>query len=113
MDDYSVLTVFMMLYRIRGSILVGIFLVSIISWPRNTAVTLFPHTPAGDDLFDFFKEVVTFRPLKHIGAAMDVCFKPLSCIDLSLISIVFSGRVIGLAVFGMLSSQYVLFFIPA
>ncbi len=37
------LTVFLMLYRIRGSILVGIFLVAIISWPRNTAVTYFPH----------------------------------------------------------------------
>ncbi|KLO07409.1 hypothetical protein SCHPADRAFT_836778 [Schizopora paradoxa] len=65
------LTVFLMLYRIRGSILVGIFLVAIISWPRNTAVTYFPHTDAGDDLFDFFKQVVAFRPLRRVGVAID------------------------------------------
>lgn len=66
------LTVFLMLYRVRGSILVGIFLVAIISWPRNTAVTYFPHTDAGDDLFDFFQQVVAFRPLRRVGAAIDV-----------------------------------------
>lgn len=68
----GVLTVFLMLYRVRGSILMCIFLVSIISWPRNTAVTYFPHTAAGDNLFDFFKQVVTFHPLKKIGAAIEV-----------------------------------------
>ena len=68
----GVLTVLLMLYRVRGSILIGIFLVSIISWPRSTAVTYFPHTSSGDDLFDFFKQVVTFRPLEKIGAVIDV-----------------------------------------
>lgn len=61
-----------MLYRIRGAILFGIILVSVVSWPRSTPVTFFPHTPAGDDLFDFFKQVVTFRPLQRIGNALDV-----------------------------------------
>lgn len=61
-----------MLYRVRGSILIGIFLVAIISWPRNTSVTFFPHTDDGDDLFAFFKQVVTFRPLKKTGLALDV-----------------------------------------
>lgn len=65
-------TVFLMLYRVRGAILIGIFLTSIISWPRPTAVTYFPHTDAGDAAFDFFKKVVTFRPLKLIGNAIDV-----------------------------------------
>ncbi|KAH8109093.1 permease family-domain-containing protein [Phellopilus nigrolimitatus] len=67
----GILTVFLMLYRVRGSILIGIFLVSIISWPRDTPVTYFPRTPSGDDLFDFFKQVVTFRPLQLTGAAID------------------------------------------
>ncbi|EJD00393.1 uncharacterized protein FOMMEDRAFT_22208 [Fomitiporia mediterranea MF3/22] len=67
----GILTVFLMLYRVRGSILIGIFLVAIISWPRNTAVTYFPHNETGDDLFSFFKQVVTFRPLKTTGAAID------------------------------------------
>lgn len=68
----GILTVLLMLYRIKGAILIGIFLTSIISWPRPTSVTYFPHTPAGDDLFDFFKKVVTFHPLKHIGNVIDV-----------------------------------------
>jgi hypothetical protein len=61
-----------MIYRIRGALLIGIFATSIISWPRPTAVTYFPHTPAGDDLFAFFKQIVTFHPLQHIGNAIDV-----------------------------------------
>ncbi|KAL5522040.1 hypothetical protein ACEPAF_1896 [Sanghuangporus sanghuang] len=67
----GILTVFMMLYRVHGAILLGIFLVAIISWPRNTAVTYFPHTESGDDLFDFFKRVVSFHSLKQSGAAIE------------------------------------------
>ncbi|KAJ3888446.1 hypothetical protein GG344DRAFT_79758 [Lentinula edodes] len=67
----GILTVLLMLYRVRGAILIGIFLVSIISWPRPTAVTYFPHTDAGDALFDFFKQVVTFHPLHKVGNVID------------------------------------------
>ncbi|KAL5522042.1 hypothetical protein ACEPAF_1898 [Sanghuangporus sanghuang] len=67
----GMLTVFLMLYRVRGSILIGIFLVAIISWPRDTAVTYFPRTDSGDDLFDFFKNVVSFHSLTQTGAAID------------------------------------------
>ncbi|THG97398.1 hypothetical protein EW026_g4593 [Hermanssonia centrifuga] len=67
----GILTVFLMLYRVKGAILIGIFLTSIISWPRPTSVTYFPHTAAGDSAFDFFKQVVTFRPLQKIGNAID------------------------------------------
>ena len=61
-----------MLYRVTGALLIGIFLTSIISWPRPTAVTAFPHTDFGDAAFDFFKKVVTFRPLDFVGNALDV-----------------------------------------
>lgn len=67
----GIFTVFLMLYRVKGAILIGIFLTSIISWPRPTAVTYFPHTAAGDAAFDFFKQVVTFRPIDKIGNAID------------------------------------------
>lgn len=60
-----------MLYRVKGAILIGIFLTSIVSWPRPTAVTAFPHTAAGDAAFDYFKQVVTFHPLKLVGNAID------------------------------------------
>ena len=72
MHARSILTVYLMMYRIRGAILIGIFLVSIVSWPRTTAVTLFPHTEAGDAAFDYFKKVVAFTPLKTVGGAIDV-----------------------------------------
>lgn len=61
-----------MMYRVRGAILIGIFLTSIVSWPRPTAVTYFPHTTTGDAMFDFFKQVVTFHPIKLIGNVIDV-----------------------------------------
>jgi AGZA family xanthine/uracil permease-like MFS transporter len=63
-----------MLYRVRGAILIGIFLVSIISWPRPTSVTLFPHTEAGDAAFNYFKKVATFHPLEKVGNVLDVRF---------------------------------------
>lgn len=67
----GILTLLLMLYRVKGAILIGIFLVSIISWPRPTSVTAFPHTPTGDAAFEFFKKVVTFRPLERVGNVLD------------------------------------------
>ncbi|KAK7460565.1 hypothetical protein VKT23_009286 [Stygiomarasmius scandens] len=67
----GILTVLLMLYRVRGAILIGILIVSIISWPRPTSVTYFPHTDNGDQLFDYFKKVVTFHPLNKVGNALD------------------------------------------
>jgi AGZA family xanthine/uracil permease-like MFS transporter len=67
----GILTVLLMLYRVRGAILIGIFLVSVISWPRSTPVTYFPHTDAGNQLFDYFKQVVTFHPLTKVGNVID------------------------------------------
>jgi AGZA family xanthine/uracil permease-like MFS transporter len=64
----GVLTVMLMLYRVKGAIIIGILLVSIISWPRPTSVTYFPHTETGDSAFDFFKQVVTFHPIGKILA---------------------------------------------
>ncbi|KAI0848238.1 hypothetical protein F5Y00DRAFT_95996 [Daldinia vernicosa] len=59
----GVLTVLLMMYRVKGAIIAGILLVSIISWPRGTSVTYFPYTTVGDDAFDFFKKVVDFHQI--------------------------------------------------
>jgi xanthine/uracil/vitamin C permease (AzgA family) len=67
----SFLTVFLLLYRVRGSILIGIFLTSAISWPRGTAVTAFPYTDEGNSAFDFFKQIVAFHPIKLVGNVID------------------------------------------
>ncbi|KAF5375867.1 hypothetical protein D9615_008244 [Tricholomella constricta] len=71
----GIVTSILMLYRVRGAILIGIFLVSAVSWPRPTPVTYFPHTPAGDVLFDYFKKVVTFHPINKIGRAIDFNYR--------------------------------------
>ncbi|KAF9483668.1 xanthine/uracil permease [Pholiota conissans] len=67
----GIFTLLLMMYRVRGAILLGILLTSIISWPRGTPVTYFPHTASGDALFDYFKKVVTFHKLEKIGNAID------------------------------------------
>lgn len=67
----GIVTVLMMMYRVRGAILIGIFLTAIVSWPRPTAVTYFPHTDTGDAMFDYFKKVVTWEQIEHIGNAID------------------------------------------
>lgn len=67
----GIFTAFLMLYRVKGAIVYGILLVSIISWPRGTPVTNFPYTPVGNSAFEFFKQVVTFHPIKHILVTQD------------------------------------------
>jgi AGZA family xanthine/uracil permease-like MFS transporter len=67
----GIFTSFLMMYRVKGAIIAGILLVAIISWPRDSSVTYFPHTAAGDSMFEFFKKVVTFHPIKHVLVAQD------------------------------------------
>ncbi|KAJ7642216.1 permease family-domain-containing protein [Roridomyces roridus] len=68
------LTILLMLYRVRGAILIGIFLTSIVSWPRLTSVTYFPPTPTGDAMFEYFKQVVQFHRLERVGNVLDFDF---------------------------------------
>jgi len=67
----GVVTAYLMAYRVKSAIIVGIALVSITAWPRSTSITYFPHTPAGDSMFDFFKQVVTFHPISRTLNAID------------------------------------------
>lgn len=61
----GIFTVLLTMYRVKGAIILGIILVSLISWPRSTPVTYFPDTPVGDDAFNFFKKVVSFHPIER------------------------------------------------
>ncbi|KAK2628655.1 hypothetical protein QTJ16_001758 [Diplocarpon rosae] len=67
----GIFTAFLMMYRVKGAIIAGILLVSVISWPRGTPVTHFPDTPTGNSAFVFFKKVVTFYPIKHVLVVQD------------------------------------------
>ncbi|KAI1851940.1 hypothetical protein JX265_008255 [Neoarthrinium moseri] len=61
----GIFTVMLMMYRVKGAIIAGIILVSIISWPRTTSFTYFPYTTVGDDSFDFFRKVVDFHQISR------------------------------------------------
>ncbi|KAL4401306.1 purine nucleobase transmembrane transporter [Malassezia pachydermatis] len=63
----GVVIAFLILYRVRGAMIIGILLVSISSWPRGSSVTQFPHTPLGDENWDFFKHVATWRSINPLG----------------------------------------------
>lgn len=63
----GIFTAILLMYRVRGALLWPIILVSIASWPRNSGITEFPHTPAGDIQFNFFKQVATWHSFKHLG----------------------------------------------
>lgn len=65
------LTAILLAYKVKGAIIAGILLVSIISWPRSTSVTYFPHDAVGDDNFNFFKKVVTFHGIQNTLVAQD------------------------------------------
>ncbi|PSN73002.1 hypothetical protein BS50DRAFT_176312 [Corynespora cassiicola Philippines] len=67
----GVFTAYLMSYKVKSAMIVGIALVSIMSWPRGTSFTYFPHTPEGDDRFNFFKKVASFHPIDHTLNALD------------------------------------------
>ncbi|CAA9958525.1 Xanthine/uracil/vitamin C permease [Pyrenophora teres f. maculata] len=67
----GILTAYLMTYKVKSAMILGILLVSIISWPRGTAVTFFPDTEVGNDRFDFFKKVIDFHPINHTLNTLD------------------------------------------
>jgi AGZA family xanthine/uracil permease-like MFS transporter len=88
----GVFTALLMTYKVRGSMIVGIALVSFFSWPRDTPITFFPRTVVGDARFEFFKNVVAFHPIKRtllaqdwdLSKVSDSFFTPFSSLNLSL-----------------------------
>ncbi|KAI9022221.1 permease family-domain-containing protein [Phycomyces nitens] len=61
----------LLLYRVRGAILISIVFIAITSWPRVNKVTYFPYTPQGDLMFDYFKKVVTVHKMEHTLGRFD------------------------------------------
>ncbi|KAK2072283.1 hypothetical protein P8C59_006645 [Phyllachora maydis] len=61
----GVLTTLLMAFRVKSAIILGIAIVSIMSWPRSTPFTYFPPTVDGDARFEFFQKVVYFQPIRH------------------------------------------------
>ncbi|OTB05234.1 hypothetical protein M426DRAFT_57254 [Hypoxylon sp. CI-4A] len=62
----GIFVAFLMAYKVKSAIVIGIGIVSIMSWPRNTPFTYFPYTDAGEERFAFFKQVVAFHPIESV-----------------------------------------------
>ena len=56
----------MLCYKSKSAFIVGIALVTFVSWFRNTSLTYFPDTRLGDDRFDYFKQVVSIERLDKL-----------------------------------------------
>lgn len=56
----------MLCYKSKSAFIVGIALVTFVSWFRNTSLTYFPDTKLGDERFDYFKQVVSIERLDKL-----------------------------------------------
>ncbi|KAJ4013827.1 hypothetical protein NW766_006068 [Fusarium irregulare] len=67
----GIITAFLMAFRVNYALIIGISLVSVLSWPRNTPITFFPHNADGDRRFEFFKQVVVWHPIEKTLNVLD------------------------------------------
>ncbi|KAJ8537206.1 hypothetical protein K7X08_035607 [Anisodus acutangulus] len=56
--------------NIKGAMIYGIIFVTAISWFRNTKITAFPATPAGDSAYEYFKKVVDVHKIESTAGAL-------------------------------------------
>ncbi|ESW12094.1 hypothetical protein PHAVU_008G084300 [Phaseolus vulgaris] len=56
--------------NIKGAMIYGIVFVTVISWFRNTSVTVFPNTDLGDAGYQYFKKVVDVHLIKSTAGAL-------------------------------------------
>jgi AGZA family xanthine/uracil permease-like MFS transporter len=95
-----VIVAVMLAYKNRSAFICGIGFITFISWFRNTAITYFPYTVAGNARFEYFKQVVNIEPvnmvlaqftdhLGHVGIAL-ITFLYVDFLDTS-------GTLLGLA----------------
>ncbi|KAI8627711.1 xanthine/uracil permease family protein-like protein [Xylariaceae sp. FL1651] len=64
----GIFVAFLMAFKVKSAIIIGIGLVSILSWPRNTSFTYFPYTADGNTRYEFFQQVVAFHPIDSVLA---------------------------------------------
>ncbi|KAK1312184.1 Adenine/guanine permease AZG1 [Acorus calamus] len=64
-----VVIAYCLIKNIKGAMIYGILFVTFVSWFRDTPVTAFPRTDAGDAAYDYFKRVVDVHKMEHtLGA---------------------------------------------
>lgn len=71
-----VIIAYCMVKNIKGAMIYGIVFVTAVSWFRNSQVTAFPRTPAGDSAYNYFKKVVDVHKIESTAGALS--FKGIS-----------------------------------
>ncbi|GLJ36683.1 hypothetical protein SUGI_0738120 [Cryptomeria japonica] len=56
--------------NVKGAMIYGIVVVTLVSWLRGTAVTYFPDSPQGDRSFEYFKKVVDVHRIETTAGAL-------------------------------------------
>ncbi|KAM7266000.1 hypothetical protein ACFE04_003683 [Oxalis oulophora] len=56
--------------KVKGALIYGIVFVTAVSWFRNTSVTAFPNTDAGNSSYQFFKKVVDVHVIEKTAGAL-------------------------------------------
>ncbi|URE10281.1 Permease family [Musa troglodytarum] len=51
--------------KVKGSMIYGIVVVTLVSWFRGTSVSVFPDTATGNSNYEYFKKVVDFHMIKN------------------------------------------------
>ncbi|KAL5750695.1 hypothetical protein ACOSP7_025298 [Xanthoceras sorbifolium] len=64
------ITSYGLMKEIKGSMIYGILFVTLVSWIRGTAVTIFPYTALGDANYSYFKKVVDFHKIQSTAGAI-------------------------------------------
>ncbi|XP_014497506.1 adenine/guanine permease AZG1 [Vigna radiata var. radiata] len=65
-----VIIAYCLMKNIKGAMIYGIVFVTVISWFRNTPVTVFPNTEFGDEGYNYFKKVVDVHVIKSTAGAL-------------------------------------------
>ncbi|GMI80294.1 AZA-guanine resistant1 [Hibiscus trionum] len=65
-----VIIAYCLVKNIKGAMIYGIVFVTAISWFRNTKVTAFPNTDAGNLAHDYFKKVVDIHLIESTAGAL-------------------------------------------
>ncbi|KAL3521299.1 hypothetical protein ACH5RR_019448 [Cinchona calisaya] len=56
--------------NVKGAMIYGIVFVTAVSWFRNTSVTVFPNTVAGNSAYKYFKKVVDVHKIESTAGAL-------------------------------------------
>ncbi|KAD4585963.1 hypothetical protein E3N88_23564 [Mikania micrantha] len=65
-----VIIAYCLIKNVKGAMIYGIVFVTAVSWFRNTQVTAFPQTPAGDSSYQYFKQVVDVHKIHSTAGAL-------------------------------------------